>query len=363
MNVLFANAWYNPDRYMGSRVHTEAVLHGFEAAGHKAWVPAESPVTCGRRLAVPRLQKARQLARMDICYYRMEGFPPCVTAFDRVSAGILLKRAPMVWEVNAASDLRALRGDRVDACELASLDMAIKRQARRVALAICNTNGLARFSADMGIRRTVTIPLGADPDRFSSSGRCDSVTCRDDGLLNVVWMGNTAVPWHDLDLLARAARRLQSAPHIRFFIVGPPPECAFPDNVTLVGEIAYDCVPSFLGKMDVGLALYRRGDWSRYGVFSSPLKLFDYLAARLVAVSSPIEQMETIIQHGFNGFLIPYGDDSALSDRLLWIAAHRNELDSLRAAGRKQVTSFFNWDRVIRDMVTAIESLYARRGC
>jgi glycosyltransferase involved in cell wall biosynthesis len=270
------------------------------------------------------------------------------------------RNKPIVWEMNASSDYCSMmwraEGRRVD---LQRMDDTISKQARNVELAICNTRGLEQYARQIGIRRSTVIPLGSDPELFDPNVPCCKRIRRQGADLNIIWCGSAEIRWHDLDLILSAAKLLIGERRIQFFMVGKMdrlPGC--PANITFLGEVPREDLPSILSCMDVGLALYRKPSWSRFGVYSSPLKLFEYMASGLIVMASPIEQVEEVIRDGVNGFLIPFGDSTALAACLSKVA--RREVDSqeiIGSAARDMVIQYYNWRRVAGETAAEIETV------
>jgi glycosyltransferase involved in cell wall biosynthesis len=171
-----------------------------------------------------------------------------------------------------------------------------------------------------------------------------------------VWCGSPEILWHDIDSIVSAAKLLREDKRINFFIVGKMDQLSdYPANVTVLGEVPRKRLPSILSCMDVGLALYRNPSWSRFGVYSSPLKLFDYMASGLVVVASPIEQVAAVVRDGKTGFLVPFGDNEALAGVLVKIAD--TDISIRKMIGRRcreEVLRYYNWTRVAEQTASEI---------
>ena len=362
MRILFVNAYFAPELYEGRRVHIEQLASNLIALGHEVWVHHDSPARHSRRLACARVERMRQLLAMDAFYVRVEGhYPLSLPRYLQHTWWSLGFRTVLVWEINAASDLVAFSNRDQAVAIRTMLDEELSKKARRVKLALCNTDGLAQYARDLGIRHVQTVPLASDPTVFDPQVPSKPDIARSNGLLNIVWSGNPTVGWHDLEIIARAAERLRDHSSIRFYIIGEKPEhIRFPGNVVLLGPKTYVEMPGYLSAMDVGLATYKDSSWSRYGVFSSPLKLFDYLASGLVVVGSPIEQIMKCIQDGLTGFIVPFGDDEFLANRLRYIVENRAHLAEIRVRARAMVVHYYNWRRVACETVAAIGQVLGR---
>lgn len=106
----------------------------------------------------------------------------------------------------------------------------------------------------------------------------------------------TIAPRFDVELVADVARH---RPDWDIELVGPVSPLtdvaglrALP-NVRLIGEVPYESVPERIASYDVCLLPLREIDFAYY---SSPIQVYDYLAAGRPVVSTPIAQFERI-QH------------------------------------------------------------------
>jgi GT2 family glycosyltransferase len=101
--------------------------------------------------------------------------------------------------------------------------------------------------------------------------------------------------WVDSDLLAALA---EQRPDWNFFLVGEALDDSFerfesarPANLYLLGPRPYGAIPSILSAFDAGLIPFRRG---AEGSNASPIKLYEYLAAGLPVLATPIPECETV---------------------------------------------------------------------
>ncbi len=111
----------------------------------------------------------------------------------------------------------------------------------------------------------------------------------------------------------------QQIPTARLLIVGDGPvrehlnrelgARGLTERVHFTGQVAPDAVPGLLASMDVGVAPYP--PLSMF--YSSPLKIYEYMAAGLPIVASKIGQVAEIIEHEQTGLLFPPGDAAALT--------------------------------------------------
>lgn len=357
MRIFFSNPNFSLDQWDGARVHVTQLVHHLTEQGHEVWTLPLYRVERARVLPHAPIPKFQHLRTMDACYLRIEGTAPCLSSFFRPPLRLLTRSIPLVWELNSTPEL-GFRG-RADQ-DLGMHEAKLARLARDTALAICNTQGLAQFAADLGVPATLTVPLGSDPALFRPDLIPDPTILREPGVLNVLWCGNAAVRWHDLECMLEAAAILDGRAPIRFFMVTKslPVAGPLPKNLTVLPPRPYFSMPQLLTAMDVGLAIYTDESWSRYGTFSSPLKVFDYLASGLTLVGSPIEQIKKLHEECPGAVqLVPFAAPSVLAERLGMIARHSGDRLPRNLQGRALVTTYYNWSRVATETAAAIGSL------
>ena len=87
------------------------------------------------------------------------------------------------------------------------------------------------------------------------------------------------------------------------------------ENVRFVGFVSNSLIPIYLAAADALIMPYGRGPARIMDIEStSPLKLFEYMAARKPIISSNIPAIRRIVQHGVNGLLAEPGDVKQLTE-------------------------------------------------
>ena len=82
------------------------------------------------------------------------------------------------------------------------------------------------------------------------------------------------------------------------------------------------------------------------------------MASELVVVSSPLEQLvNSVIENGHNGFIVPFQDVIELVKILRRIADNHKKMKDVQKRARATVIDRFNWKRVAQDTIAAIEDL------
>jgi glycosyltransferase involved in cell wall biosynthesis len=121
-----------------------------------------------------------------------------------------------------------------------------------------------------------------------------------------------ALPGKGVDILLDAARRL---PTVRFLVVGRVYDDGYlrvaTPNVGFTGFVPPSRVPKYLAAADV-LVMPTTDDLP-YAEFTSPLKLFEYMASGRPVVSSDLPAVSEVIRHGENALLYSSRDASGLA--------------------------------------------------
>jgi glycosyltransferase involved in cell wall biosynthesis len=268
-----------------------------------------------------------------------------------------------VWEFNAPPEFALLVGG-TEASVTEAIE-AYRCLGRDCDLAICVSENLTRYVKEkLGIDNALTVPNGSDPDLFRPDVPPIDRVDRVDGRLNVTWIGSLYIAWHDVDLLRAAATLLWArgaGQRVAFHLVGEGGAGLMrdmPPNVQFHGAEEYTVLPRWLAAMDVGLCLYRPG----LADYSSPLKLFDYMASGLAVVGTPQPQVRQVfLDLDQPDLLVPHGDASALAALLLRLANDRGRVRRQGLAGRRRAIAFYNWRRVVEDTMLPIDRLLGAR--
>lgn len=161
-----------------------------------------------------------------------------------------------------------------------------------------------RFVSDFGQKieaRCHVLPDAADP--------VDTCT-RHVGQFSTVGYIGSFLPGKGVDLILRVAALL---PDVRFEIVGGTttdlsPNQIIPSNVYLIGVLSHADAVAKLAEFDVVLLPNQKrvlvsNDRVDIGAWTSPLKLFEYMAAGKPIVASRIEVLKEILTDGENALL------------------------------------------------------------
>lgn len=166
--------------------------------------------------------------------------------------------------------------------------------SRRADLAIATSQAVEHHLRSISFKHLERMPNVADVDLFRASAREAT-----DRRPQIVFAGNLVSHKVDFPLLDALVRSL--APHFELVLAGPStsglPEdrTAIADLVaagaTWTGPLSHAELATILGSSLVGLIPYNLNDYTT-GV--SPLKVYEYLAAGLAVVSTPLPEVAAI---------------------------------------------------------------------
>ncbi len=272
------------------------------------------------------------------------------------AAALLQPRAPLFWE---AHDLPQRPGAR----------RALRRLLPRLAGIVAISRGLACELEQSGVapERLLVAPDAVDLERFAAlppkAEARGALGLPPDGAI-VVYAGHL-YPWKGAHTLALASRTLPPATTV-YLVGGTPADLqAFRrfvayerlDRVRVAGYVPPAMVPLWLAAADV-LALPNSGREVISARYTSPLKLFEYMAAGRPIVASDLPSIRELLRHGENAYLVPADDPQALAGGLEAVLSDPQLGERLAAAARRAVEGH-TWDARAAAIVAFIHSRLA----
>ena len=240
--------------------------------------------------------------------------------------------------------------------------IAISGWTRDLALAVLGELGLDGHGGRLRV-----VHLGTDPDRFRPGVDPTEIRQRfdlADG--GARWLLTVArlEPHKGVDMVLRALPAIIArAPDVRYAVAGKGPErdklkklahkIGVADRVRFLGEVSERDLPALYNLASVYVGASRRAE--RLGVEGFGISLVEASACGLPVVAGRSGGIPDAVRDGETGFLIPPEDPAAIAEvvtRLLGDAALAGRVG---AAGRRAVETYYNWDRVVRDL-RAIEA-------
>lgn len=360
----FASVSYLHNSPSGGYAHMKQFLTQAAAMGNELLLMHGGSHPDPRVQPAPKGRLARLLAlrSVDFLYYRVEYRTPRDVKWVLGPRRSLIGSPPVVWEFNSVPEYARVVGEPEGSVQ--KHIAALRHYGAGCDLAVCVSNAITDYvRKHLGLRNVMTVQNGSDPDLFTPNAPPVKRVVRRPGRLNVVWMGSAEVKWHNFDLLRDAAWLLwdNGNPVADFHILGKGLQDLreLPPNVHYHGAEQYEKLPNWLTAMDVGLNVYRAGAAD----YSSPLKLFDYMACGLALVSTDQPQVREVFENlGQTDLVVPTDDPLPLATALRKLAADPERVRRQGVAGRQLVVDFYNWRRAASDTLEAMKAIPPRRS-
>jgi glycosyltransferase involved in cell wall biosynthesis len=91
-------------------------------------------------------------------------------------------------------------------------------------------------------------------------------------------------------------------------------------NVKVFNFINYNKIPKILSKYEIALMPYQKKVKGRSSIwlekYMSPLKMFDYLAAKMIIIASDLKVYKHILKNNHNSILVKINDDNLWSQKI-----------------------------------------------
>jgi glycosyltransferase involved in cell wall biosynthesis len=224
--------------------------------------------------------------------------------------------------------------------------------------------GYARSHGASG-RNVRVVPCGVPGSMFSAPLRTRQL----DPSRFVVGFVGSLKPWHGVDVLLRAFRKLRAIDRSYYLvIVGDGPQRADVERYIrehrlegcsdVLGNVPHEEVVRTLSRMDVAVAPYPELP----SFYFSPVKLWEYAAAGVPIAASSSGEISRLFPHGEAALLHPPGSASKLAGHI-----HRLRSDAALATRlsrrARRIARAHTWDRLAaRVEKIALDAIRARRG-
>lgn len=163
--------------------------------------------------------------------------------------------------------------------------------------------------------------------------------------------------WKGIDSLIKAARLLPKDITV-LLVGGDTPEDSLllkeklSENIKLTGQKKYSEVPFYLKAADC-LVITGTAKDERSNYFTSPLKLFEYMASGKPIVASDTAAIREVLTHQKNAWLVAPDDEREMAEGIMHILSS-NIAESLAEEARSEVENY-TWDKRIKIIVEAIK--------
>lgn len=363
MRLVYANAQLEAhNKAEGGQAHMRQFIENAAALGHEIFLWHGDTHALTRPVPPGKLERLRFFRTIDVIYYRIEWKPPKGSRLILPPYRRLAGNPLVVWEFNTVPEYGRVQNVPEWVIEEGIAQM--RRLGAGVDLALCVSNAIRGYVKEkLGIDHAVTAPNGSDPELFRPDVTPVKRIQKRADRLDVVWIGSANLGWHNFDLLMSAAWSIWNGgqgDHIVFHVIGPGMQGMrdAPPNLHYYGSEKYTQLPEWLAAMDVGLNVYKPGPAD----YSSPLKVFDYMASGLTVVSTEQPQVREVFEQlNQTDLLVPPDSPETLASVLRRLSADRERLGRQGAAGRKLVIDRYNWRNTVQTAFSEIEKLRAAR--
>jgi glycosyltransferase involved in cell wall biosynthesis len=257
------------------------------------------------------------------------------------------RRLPLILEVNDATFVF-----RVRPLFFQRLASAIERWVFRRADGLVFVSGIFRDRARAAhgeLAPSIITPNAANIDKFSFTPEQRAAARSRYGLDGSVVCGylGAFVPWHAIDqFVYRIADRLADAPGLKLLLVGDGAtyptvrefvrQRGLDDRVVLTGRVPHGEVPALLAAMDLAI-LPSAGD------YTSPVKLFEFMAAGIPPVAPDFSPIREVLRPGDTGWTFKAEDIDAAVATVLERSRDTVALARVGAAARAYITAERQW--------------------
>lgn len=360
LRILFHHRIASRD---GQAVHMEELIAALRRQGHSVELVgprALAEQSFGGELGLVAALKRRlpawlyELLELGYSFYALGPLAAAYLRFrpdavyERFSlfmlAGLILRRVtgvPYLLEVNSPLYEERAAHDGLSLRWLGRLCQRALWRGADVVLPV--TEALATYVRDSGVpdARIRVIANGVDPGRFAGTAEAETVKA-ELGLDGRVVLGFTGFVkrWNRLDQVLRLMSRPDAPANLHLLLVGDGPARAelgnlaaslgLADRLTLTGVVDRDAVQRYVAAFDIALLP---------GVtpYSSPLKMFEYMALGRAIVAPDSANIREILTDGRDALLFDPESEDAFAEAILALARDEGLRDRLGACARDTI--------------------------
>lgn len=85
------------------------------------------------------------------------------------------------------------------------------------------------------------------------------------------------------------------------------------------------------------------------------LTAIEAMACGTPVIATDVDALRDVIEDGVNGFLVPYNDVEALSEKVLYLLKSKTEQSKFSIKGREIVRTVYNWNNISKDILRIYE--------
>ncbi len=130
-------------------------------------------------------------------------------------------------------------------------------------------------------------------------------------------------------------------------------------NIKIFGYVSYSKIPKVLSRYNVALMPYQKKVKGRASIwlekYMSPLKMFDYMSAKLIILASDLSVYKHILKNNFNCKLIKVNDDSKWS-KVIYSVLKNNNKNTYLKKNAYQTAMKYTWDKRCQKIISLSKS-------
>lgn len=205
------------------------------------------------------------------------------------------------------------------------------------------------------------VPLGTDPEQFRPGIDTHAVRSRYHLNGSAPWVITVArlEPYKGVDMALRAVAQCRhDGMDVNYLIVGSgkkrktyqklAEELNIAEHVRFVGNVPETELPAVFNIASAYIGVSRRGDGSRVEGFG--IALAEASACGLPVIAGQSGGLAEAVHDGETGFVVNSEDPEAVATALKRLMGDQLLARRFGQAGRKSIETYYNWDRVIRDL-------------
>jgi glycosyltransferase involved in cell wall biosynthesis len=303
-----------------------------------------------------KIQKWVKDYKIDIIHERME-VPGGFATYSKKLTGL-----PVLLEANDAFLFDISSMNKLDRILYKKHLSNRKKQLNSCTRLLTQTEILKKiFALDTNVQIEV-VPNAADPEMFSPKVEARREF---DNNMKVIGFAGANRKWHGVEDLLKAFMLVRKKmPNAKLVLIGKDLD-EYDDGKSIhsPGAIQYSEMPSYLSGCDVLVAPFntkyderRAKFFQKYGMWWSPLKIFEYMAMGKPVVSSNVGAIGEYIDEA--GVTYKEGDVSDLALKILNLLENEELSIKLGKKGRQKVISEYNWENQARKILGIYQELH-----
>lgn len=232
-----------------------------------------------------------------------------------------------------------------------------KQMLKRVNLLICNSSGTANYHIKNGLNKVEVCPNGVDLEKFSID--FDKNYCKEqigfssnDFLL--IYVGHL-YDWKGADVLAKSADFVDEK--IKIIFVGGNDVDVLKykkrydkKNIFFIGKKKHAEIPIYLKAADV-LVLPNIPISEESIMFTSPIKMFEYMSSGTPIVASDLPSIREILNEN-NSILFKAGDEKELAKKIIFCFNNKDFINNISQKALSDV-QVFSWSNRARKIINS----------